>query len=142
VLRARPPCFVQIEAGVIKPNSDDTCYVADLAATCQRQELGDQLIREPFLIVEIQSPSTTNFDRTQKIADYRQIESVQEILLLESEKVFAEVLRREGERWITELVQGPAATLSLASVPIKIAMAELYEGIPLPEPRERQATAG
>jgi hypothetical protein len=32
-------------------------------------------------------------------------------------------------------VQGSAATLSLSSVPLTIAMADLYEGIPLPEPR-------
>ena len=90
------------------------------------------------MIVEIQSPSTTDFDRTQKIADYRRIDSVQEILLLESEKIFAEVLRREGGRWITELAQGPVSVLSLVSVPLGIPMAELYEGIPLPEQRQRQ----
>jgi Uma2 family endonuclease len=47
--------------------------------------------------------------------------------------LIVEILRRDGERWITEIVQGTQATLSLASVPLTVAMAELYEGIPLPE---------
>ena len=51
------------------------------------------------------------------------------------ESMFAEVLRRDGDRWITEIIQGPAATLSLTCVPLTVAMAELYDGVPLPEPR-------
>jgi Uma2 family endonuclease len=134
-LRVRLPWFVLNEAGIVRPGSIDTCYMADLAASCEPSEPGDRLMREPILIVEILSPSTTAFDRLQKIADYRRIASVREILLIDSESIFAEVLRREGERWITEIVQGPAATLSLVSVPLNVAMAEVYEGIPLAEPR-------
>ncbi len=141
-LRSRPPCRVYGEAGIIIPDRADTCYVADLAATCEPLQTGDRLIRNPFLIVEILSPSTAAFDRQTKVADYRGIASVQEILLIDSETVFAEVLRRDGERWITEIVQGPAATLSLSSVPLSVQMAEIYEGIPMPEPRPRQTNAG
>jgi Uma2 family endonuclease len=134
-LRSRPPCFVQSEAGIIRPDRDDTCYIADLAVTCTPSQPDDRLIREPILIVEILSPSTAAFDRQTKVADYRRIPSVQEILLIDSASIFAEVLRRDGDRWITEIIQGPAATLSLACVPLTVAMAELYDGVPLPEPR-------
>jgi hypothetical protein len=41
------------------------------------------------------------------------------------------VLRREGERWITEIVRSPQATLSLASIGLTAAMSDLYEGIDL-----------
>ena len=140
-LRSRPPCFVQSEAGIIRPDRDDTCYIADLAIACQPLRPEDRLMRDPMLIVEILSPSTTAFDRQTKVPDYRRISTVQEILLIDSQSVFAEVLRREGNHWITEIVQGPAATLSLNSVPLKVAMAELYEGIPLPEPRPSQTVA-
>ena len=137
-LRSRRPCTTQSEAGIVKPDRNDTCYVADLAVTCEPLRAADRLIREPILIMEILSPSTTAFDRHTKVPDYRRIPSVQEIVLIDSESVFAEVLRREGDHWITEIVQGPAATLSLSSVPVTIAMSDLYEGIPLPEPRPSQ----
>ena len=98
-------------------------------------------MRQPVLIVEVLSPTTSAFDRQIKVADYRQIASVQEILLIDSQTVFAEILRREGDRWITEIVQGPAAMLSLNSVPLGIRMADLYEGIPLSEQPRAAPTA-
>src|ERR1700676_971359 len=141
-LRSRHHCGVYAEAGIARPDRDDNCYVADLAVTCDPPQPDDQLIRNPVLIVEILSPSTTALDRQTKVPDYRRISSVQEILLIDTETVFAEVLRRGGDHWITEIVQAPASTLSLSSVPLSIPMAELYEGIPLPGPRVGRSGAG
>ena len=141
-LRSRPSCMVQIEAGIIRPDRDDSCYVADLAVTCNPPRPEDPVIRDPVLIVEVLSPTTASYDRQRKVADYRQIASVDEILLIDSQTIFAEVLRREGAHWITEIVEGPAATLTLRSVPVGIPMAELYEGIPLPAPPAGRSGTG
>jgi Uma2 family endonuclease len=140
-LRARPPCMVQIEAGIARPDRDDTCYVADLAVTCTPPSRGEQLIREPVFIVEVLSPGTAAHDRQAKSADYRRIDSLREILLIDSESVFAEVLRRAGEHWITEVAQGRDALLTLTSVGLEVAMADLYEGIDLAEPGPRPRLA-
>jgi Uma2 family endonuclease len=133
-LRSRSPCFGQSEAGIARPDRDDTCYIADLAVSCTRAERGQQLVQDPLLIVEILSPGTALYDRQTKVSDYRRIPSVEEILLIDSVSIFAEVLRREGDRWITEIVRGPQATLSLASIGLTAAMSDLYEGIDLPDP--------
>ena len=132
-LRSRSPCFGQSEAGIARPDRNDTCYIADLAVTCTPPERGQQLLQDPLLIVEILSPGTALYDRQTKVSDYRRIPSVQEILLIDSASIFAEVLRREGDRWMTEIVRGPQATLSLASIGLTAAIAELYEGIDLPD---------
>jgi hypothetical protein len=63
------------------------------------------------------------YDRQTKVADYRH-----------SASIFAEVLRREGDRWITEIVRGPEAMLSLASIGLTATMSDLYEGIDLLDP--------
>jgi Uma2 family endonuclease len=86
-------------------------------------------VKDPVLIVEILSPGTERHDRRTKLPVYRDIESVKEILLIDSESIYAEILRREDDRWITELVRGRDAILRLSSVDLQIAMAELYEGI-------------
>src|SRR6266436_1323556 len=70
-LRSRPPCFGQSEAGIVRPDRDDTCYVADLAVSCSPPERGQQLLQDPLLIVEILSPGTAMYDRQTKVADYR-----------------------------------------------------------------------
>jgi Uma2 family endonuclease len=133
-LRARPPCRVFSEAGIALPERNDTFYVADLAVICEPLRAEDRLIRDPVLIVEVLSPSTAAIDRQIKVPDYRRIPSVTEILLIDSESAFAEVHRREGDRWITEMMHGFDATLALNSVPLTILLSELYEGIPLLEP--------
>lgn len=132
-LRARPPCRALSEAGIALPDHNDTFYVADIAVTCEPLRAEDRLIRNPVLIVEVLSPSTAATDRQIKIPDYRRIPSVEEILIIDSESAFAEVYRREGDRWINEIIRGLQATLELNSLPLTISMSELYEGIPLPE---------
>jgi Uma2 family endonuclease len=128
-LRQRRPCTAQTEAGIIRPDRGDSFYVTDIAVTCRPYERGEQLVREPILIVEILSPGTERHDRLTKVPVYRGIGSVEEILLIDSESVYAEVLRRKGDQWITALVRGPDAVLRLASVDLAITMAELYDGI-------------
>jgi Uma2 family endonuclease len=128
-LRPLRPCAAQTEAGITRPDHDDSFYVADIAVTCRPYERGEQLVRDPLLIVEILSPGTDRHDRLTKVSVYRSIDSVQEILLIDSESVCAEVLRREGSRWITALVRGLDAILRLASTDLSVPMAELYDGI-------------
>jgi Uma2 family endonuclease len=130
-LRSRRPCTGQAEAGIARPDRNDSCYIADLAVTCRPYRRGEQLIQDPILIVEVLSPGTERHDRQTKIPAYREIASVNEILLMDSEAIYAEVLRREGDRWITELVRRRDARIYLSSIGAELSMAELYEGIEL-----------
>jgi Uma2 family endonuclease len=124
-LASRRPCNVQGEAGIIRPDRADTYFEADIAGTCERHERGQQALNEPFLIVEILSPSTERHDRRVKLPVYRQIATVQEILFIDSDGVYAELHRRSGARWITEILRGADARLALNSVGIEIPLAEL-----------------
>ena len=80
------------------------------------------------------SPSTERHDRRVKLPAYRQIESVQEIVLIASDGIYAELHRRSRAQWITEILRGDESTLALASVGIEIAMSDLYEGIAFEDP--------
>ena len=128
-LAKRRPCNAQGEAGIVPPELMDTYFEADIAATCERHEFGQQALKEPFLIVEILSPSTERHDRRVKLPAYRQMETVQEILLVASDERYAELHRRAGKQWITEILRGNEARISLISVSVEIAIADLYEGI-------------
>jgi Uma2 family endonuclease len=131
-LRSRRPCTAQIEAGIARPDRDDSFYVADIAVSCQPYTQGEQLVQEPILIVEILSPSTERNDRRLKLPAYQEIGSVREIVLIDADSHHAEVYRRENTHWRIELVRGADATLLLASVELRISMSELYEGIAVP----------
>lgn len=132
-LATRRPCNAQAEAGVILPDRDDTYFEADIAATCEPHEVGQQALAEPFLIVEILSPGTERHDRRVKLPVYRQLPTVQEILYMDSDGIYAELHRRSGAQWITEILRGGDAVLNLVSVPVEVRLGDLYDGIALPD---------
>jgi Uma2 family endonuclease len=106
--RVRPPCRVISEAGVLIPDRADTFYIADLAVTCAPREPGRRMVVEPVLVVEVLSPSTDQVDRWRKVADYRTLPSVQEILVVFSDERRVEVQRRTSEGWRVEDLIGKA----------------------------------
>jgi Uma2 family endonuclease len=132
-LGRRRPCNAQTEAGIVRTDRADTYFEADIAATCVPNRPGKQAIDKPFLIVEILSPSTERHDRRIKLPAYRQIDSVQEIVLIASDGIYAELHRRSGSQWITEIVRGGDSRLVLNSVELDVGMAELYGDIALAE---------
>ena len=135
-LADRRPCNAQIDAGVVHPDRADSYYVADIAVTCRPNEPRQQAVREPILLVEILSPGTERHDRRIKLLVYRQIASVQEILLIDSESYHAELHRRYDGHWITELFRGSDALLPLSSVGLSAPISELYEGIAIIDDNE------
>jgi Uma2 family endonuclease len=130
-LSRRRPCRALVEAGIVRADRAGTFFVADIAATCAPVEPGRQAIADPFLIVEILSPSTERHDRRGKLPAYRQIPTMQEVVLIASDARYAELHRRSGAQWITEILRGGEATLALHSVPAEMRLDELYEGIAL-----------
>jgi Uma2 family endonuclease len=117
--RIRPPCRVISEAGVIVPDRADTYYVADLAVTCAPREPGRRMVVEPVLMVEVLSPSTGQIDRWRKVADYRTLPSVQEILVVFSDERRVELQRRTPDGWRVEDLKA-SIRLSCGSEPIPL----------------------
>ncbi len=129
-LRQRPPCVAVSEAGIISPSKKDTWYQADLAVTCRPHEPGEHETPEPRLIVEVLSPSTEAHDRKVKLPDYRQISSVQEILLVDPAMHYCELHRRLDEkRWLVDLVRQPEAKVSLESIGLDLPLSEIYANV-------------
>jgi Uma2 family endonuclease len=58
---------------------------------------------------------------------------VEELVLIASDGVHAELHRRSGAQWFTEILRGGDAVLALTSVGIEVQLGQLYEGIALPD---------
>ena len=59
-------------------------FYPDVFVTCSpANPLNEMVEREPKLIVEVLSPSTANYDRTDKFAAYRQLTSLEEYALVD-----------------------------------------------------------
>jgi Uma2 family endonuclease len=119
--RLQPPCRVISEAGIVIPDRTDTYYLADLAVTCAPREPGRRMVVEPILVVEVLSPSTGQVDRWRKVADYRSLPSVQEILVVFSDERRVEVQRRTTDGWRVEDLIGQAEiALSCCEAPVPL----------------------
>jgi Uma2 family endonuclease len=129
--RLEQSCRVISEAGIVVPDRADTYYVADLAVTCAPREPGRRMVVDPVLVVEVLSPSTGQVDRWRKVADYRTLPSVQEILVVFSDERRAEVQRRTADGWRVEDLIGKAE-ISLNCCDGPIALDVVYRDL-LPE---------
>jgi Uma2 family endonuclease len=119
------PCYVGSEAGVERPDRDDTFYEADVVVSCTPVAPGMAVIPAPIVLVEVLSPSTVDYDRGRKAYDYRRIPSVQEIVLVASEQRHIVVWRRRGAKWEVEDLIGDAV-LELETVGVEIPFAAIY----------------
>jgi Uma2 family endonuclease len=126
--RLQPPCRVISEAGIVIPDRADTYYVADLAVTCAPREPGRRMVVEPILVVEVLSPSTGQVDRWRKVADYRSLPSVQEILVVFSDERRVEVQRRTPDGWRVEDLIGQAE-IALSSCEAPVPLEALYRDL-------------
>jgi len=134
----RPPCTARNEAGIVSPLRPNTYYVADLAVTCRPHTFGERgEVIDPVVIVEILSSSTQGHNRKNKIPDYRGIPTVQEIVVVDQERIYGEVHRRcEGDRWVVDLLREPADRMRLESIGLDIPLGLLYVGVALEDGAE------
>ncbi|MEP0874127.1 Uma2 family endonuclease [Trichocoleus desertorum AS-A10] len=112
--------------------SSSIYYYPDLVVTCSDRDLqGRQLIQDPCLIVEVLSPNTAANDRGDKFKNYRNLNSLQEYVLIDSEKISVERYRR-GEGWMWLYHPYTAGdTLILESLEFECAIDQVYEDVPL-----------
>ncbi|PZV16962.1 MAG: hypothetical protein DCF20_07385 [Pseudanabaena sp.] len=86
-------------------------------------------VLNPLLIVEVLSPSTEEYDRTDKFRMYRSIPSFCEYLLIRQNKVFVEHYSRQAQVWTYSDFDGLDQSILLESLNIELAIAEIYRGI-------------
>lgn len=91
---------------------------------------GTTTVTNPILIVEVLSPSTRNYDQTDKFTFYRSIPSFQEYVLIDqSQFQVMHFSKQEDNKWLMAEYQEESAVLTLASLPFEMSLADLYEGV-------------
>lgn len=105
-------------------------YYPDLVVTCSDHDRqARHLIQDPCVIVEVLSPSTAANDRGDKFKNYRSVNSLQEYVLIDSEKISVERYRRgEGRMWLYH-PSTTGETLILESLDFECAIEQIYEGV-------------
>lgn len=128
------PCAVFIENMKLRV-ADDALFYPDVFVTCDRHDLRtEREFRAPTLIAEVLSPTTEAYDRGQKFTQYRRLASLREYLLISPETREVLLFRRESAQGLFTLHDFTEATqLECASIGCTVALAELFEGLDLPD---------
>jgi Uma2 family endonuclease len=89
---------------------------------------GRDTLLNPTLIVEVLSPSTEAYDRGRKFEHYQSIDSLQQYLLVASERVHADLFTRQaGGQWLLTAAAGIDDAIDLESIGCRIALRDTYE---------------
>jgi len=87
-------------------------------------------VTNPRVVVVVLSPSTERHDRVEKFELYRDIESLEEYVLISQDSPMVEVFQRLGDGgWRFDVARGIDATMRLRSVGIEVPLAEIYAGV-------------
>jgi Uma2 family endonuclease len=80
-------------------------------------------------LLEILSPSTKSYDRGQKFRLYRDIPTLREYILIDTETIRIEAFRiNDKGHWELEEYKDISETLRIPTVGIDIALSEIYDG--------------
>ena len=105
----------------------------DAFVVCKTYPRGTKVIPDPVIVFEIISPSTADTDRIIKCQEYRDTPSIQRYIMLEQDFAGAFVLHRSAAHWTATAVPADGV-ISLPEIDVELPVAELYEGVDLPDP--------
>lgn len=84
----------------------------------------------PTVIIEILSKSTKNYDRGDKFKLYRDIPTLKEYILVDSEQLGIEIFRlNETNHWELEEYKLMAEQLLIKAIEVEIGLEEIYQGV-------------
>lgn len=95
-------CRINVADVKVQVSFASLYFYPDVVISCDPRDLNARkFIQYPKIIVEVLSHSTEAKDRGEKFAFYRTIPSLQEYIIIESEKIGVECYRRgEGRMWL------------------------------------------
>lgn len=105
----------------------------DISIICGELKLTDDkfdTVTNPTVIIEILSQSTRNYDRIEKFSLYRDIETLQEYILMDSQKIHIEkYIRNADNTWQLTDYNSIQDTLRISTVNISLPMEDIYQGL-------------
>ena len=122
------PCEVFISDMKLQ-NDEKIFYYPDVVVTCDPAGADAYYRREPRLIVEVISPSTERIDRHEKMAAYKNMDTLQEYVLVMQDHIWIEVHRREGDEWKLESYSQADEQVVFDSVGLRMSVEDIYRNV-------------
>lgn len=127
-LRGRP-CRVYTSDARVRVVATGLDTYPDVTVVCggEQRDTDDSLaLTNPIVLVEVLSPSTEEYDRGEKLAHYRRIPAIREVVLVALDHARIEVFRRAANGSWTEHVALSGQTADLESIACRLDVDELH----------------
>ena len=127
-LRAGPCRLFTADVAVRVPNGN--VRRPDVGVHCGSFDDAATYAAAPRLVVEVLSPSTRAFDLARKLEEYKSIDSLDHILLVDPDAPEIILWARTAEQpWTHEIREGLDATIAMPALNISLRLADLYDGL-------------
>jgi Uma2 family endonuclease len=105
----------------------------DIMIICGKPELTNEKFHtatNPSVIIELLSKSTRNYDKGEKFTLYRDIDSLKEYILIDTEKIFVEKhIRNADNSWQLTDYRSLENSFIIETVNCSILLNDIYEGL-------------
>jgi Uma2 family endonuclease len=125
------PCRVHHDQYVAIPEKPavvpDVVLTCDLADWDKNKRLKPFMIQSPLIVVEVLSPSTERYDRTEKFTRYTRCPTLEVYILVSQDEQYIEVYRRSTD-WKQERFSA-GQVIKLEQLDLELPVESVYEGV-------------
>ena len=123
------PCRVFHEGMKVRI-ADEAILYPDLFVTCDKADLAtEMLFKAPTLVIEVLSPATEGYDRSQKFALYRRLTSLKEYLLISPDTRRVEFFTRGADDLFVLHDMSESEAVRFRSLDISVPAAAVFAGL-------------
>lgn len=109
----------------------------DILVVCEEPQFAEadpNTLVNPQVVIEVLSPSTENYDRGFKFAQYQLQPSIREYILVTQDAVRIErFVRQSNNSWVLTIFTDSNGEFSLETIPARIPIADIYRGVAFPK---------
>lgn len=112
----------------------------DVAIVCGEVKFAskrDDTITNPLIVVEVLSPSTESYDRGKKFELYKGLESFQDYLLIDQNRVYIEYHHKLGpNKWLTQTYEDLDEIIKFEGIELELPVKRVYRKIGFEKPED------
>lgn len=113
---------------------ENTLYTyPDFSIICGKPETTDKeedTIVKPSALIEILSKSTRDYDRGTKFNLYRNIQTLQEYILIDSTKISVEVFKKQEDgKWLLSEFKQVSDSFVISTIGLTLQLSDVYEDV-------------
>lgn len=133
--------FQQLRGSNCRPTTPDTAVRTsinrfrrpDVTIECAPPDAKSYEARNPIAVFEVLSPGSRKNDRNVKLQEYMRHSSLRTIVHIDPDLMDVLVYGRGADgQWNIARLEQAAETVGVADTPVALALADIYDGVPLP----------